>query len=314
MIEIGSVTSANTNLTAGGAAPIDHSFSPYVGGGSSADTGTSVMSFGDFLDMVNPLQHIPVVSSVYRAATGDSINPVSRISGDALYGGVLGLASAGLSALGAIGDEAVAAANDGQSASMMMASLFGGGSEDTSGVQLASDAVVPAEAVAAQSVPEAAPQVALLQTPATQSPILEIPTFAPPASPVTASVVPDVLASPVVPTPTPVLASSEGAVGAGTQGMPLDRSKAAYGGGIDSTMMERAQQNQTLALALAGGARALQSQHDLRNNRFAVQAGTSASGTVASPMETLQAMKGVNQYQSAGQSLPVAGSSVNITN
>ncbi|CAO3415951.1 hypothetical protein [Azospirillum endophyticum] len=48
------------------------------------------MSFWDFLDIINPLQHIPIVSTVYREITGDTIQPSMRIMGDMLYGGVIG--------------------------------------------------------------------------------------------------------------------------------------------------------------------------------------------------------------------------------
>lgn len=48
--------------------------------------------FGDLLDMVNPLQHIPVVGTVYRAVTGDTIRPVAQIIGGGLFGGVAGAA------------------------------------------------------------------------------------------------------------------------------------------------------------------------------------------------------------------------------
>ena len=51
-------------------------------------------SLGDLLDVVNPLQHIPVVSTVYRALTGDTIRPEMRIAGGALFGGVVGMALA----------------------------------------------------------------------------------------------------------------------------------------------------------------------------------------------------------------------------
>lgn len=47
------------------------------------------------LDVINPLQHIPVISSIYRHITGDEISPMARIAGGALYGGGLG-AAAGL--------------------------------------------------------------------------------------------------------------------------------------------------------------------------------------------------------------------------
>lgn len=50
-------------------------------------------SFGDFLDIVNPLQHLPVVGTLYRAVTGDQIKTPEKLVGDALYGGVWGLVS-----------------------------------------------------------------------------------------------------------------------------------------------------------------------------------------------------------------------------
>lgn len=48
-------------------------------------------SFGDFIDIINPLQHIPVIGTIYRAMTGDTVSqPASQILGDALYGGPIG--------------------------------------------------------------------------------------------------------------------------------------------------------------------------------------------------------------------------------
>jgi hypothetical protein len=37
------------------------------------DTGTVDMDFWDFVDIVNPLQHIPVVNTIYRELTGDTV-------------------------------------------------------------------------------------------------------------------------------------------------------------------------------------------------------------------------------------------------
>jgi hypothetical protein len=48
-------------------------------------------SFADLLDIVNPLQHIPVVSTLYRSITGDRMGTPEKIAGDTLYGGVIGL-------------------------------------------------------------------------------------------------------------------------------------------------------------------------------------------------------------------------------
>lgn len=47
-------------------------------------------SFADFIDMINPLQHIPVVSSIYREMTGDTISPAMKVAGGGLFGGPLG--------------------------------------------------------------------------------------------------------------------------------------------------------------------------------------------------------------------------------
>lgn len=46
--------------------------------------------FFDFLDIVNPLQHIPLVSILYQHVTGDTIKPPANILGGALFGGPLG--------------------------------------------------------------------------------------------------------------------------------------------------------------------------------------------------------------------------------
>jgi len=47
-------------------------------------------SFWDILDAINPLQHIPVISTIYRKITGDEMGYASRIAGDTLYGGLFG--------------------------------------------------------------------------------------------------------------------------------------------------------------------------------------------------------------------------------
>lgn len=49
------------------------------------------LTFGDLLDIINPLQHIPVVGTLYRALSGDEISGFARVAGDFLFGGPLGL-------------------------------------------------------------------------------------------------------------------------------------------------------------------------------------------------------------------------------
>lgn len=46
--------------------------------------------FYDVLDVVNPLQHIPLVSTLYRGITGDEIKPAAKIIGGSIYGGPVG--------------------------------------------------------------------------------------------------------------------------------------------------------------------------------------------------------------------------------
>jgi hypothetical protein len=55
--------------------------------------------FHDILDVINPLQHLPIVNAIYRSETKDEIGAVPRVLGSILYGGgpigaVIGVASA----------------------------------------------------------------------------------------------------------------------------------------------------------------------------------------------------------------------------
>ena len=64
-------------------------------------------SFSDVLDVLNPLQHIPIVNTIYRHLTGDTEGAVADVAGGTLYGGVIGLALAtiGLSVEDATGED-----------------------------------------------------------------------------------------------------------------------------------------------------------------------------------------------------------------
>ncbi len=57
---------------------------------SAPTNGLLDVSFSDLLDIVNPLQHLPVISTLYRAITGDKIGTPEKIAGDTLYGGLYG--------------------------------------------------------------------------------------------------------------------------------------------------------------------------------------------------------------------------------
>ena len=64
---------------------LDEKFKPF---------GDDGLTFADIIDIINPLQHIPIISSIYRKFTGDTIDPASRIAGSSLYGGPIGAAVA----------------------------------------------------------------------------------------------------------------------------------------------------------------------------------------------------------------------------
>jgi len=68
-----------------------------------ADTATSSglwekssFSFWDIIDAINPLQHIPIISTIYRKITGDEMGYAPRIAGDTLYSGIFGSLISGL--------------------------------------------------------------------------------------------------------------------------------------------------------------------------------------------------------------------------
>ncbi len=52
------------------------------------------LSFWDFLDLINPLQHIPVVNTIYRDLTGDTIKTPIQLIGSTIVGGPIGFATA----------------------------------------------------------------------------------------------------------------------------------------------------------------------------------------------------------------------------
>ena len=56
--------------------------------------GDDGFSFGDLIDLINPLQHLPIVSTIYRTITNDQIAPGPRMAGGAIFGGPLGFVSA----------------------------------------------------------------------------------------------------------------------------------------------------------------------------------------------------------------------------
>ncbi len=82
------------------ATPTEVALSPHPESGSNAERSANVTMFGengfdfsDLIDVVNPLQHVPVISTMYRENTGDEIGAVPRVAGATLFFGPIGLAS-----------------------------------------------------------------------------------------------------------------------------------------------------------------------------------------------------------------------------
>ena len=76
-------------------------FVPVVAGDTAANKG-NVHAFAegneptvwDLIDFINPLQHIPVINTIYREMTGDKIGALPQIVGGTILGGPIGAISA----------------------------------------------------------------------------------------------------------------------------------------------------------------------------------------------------------------------------
>ncbi|OAN50297.1 hypothetical protein A6A04_02545 [Paramagnetospirillum marisnigri] len=126
-------------------------------------------SFWDFLDVINPLQHIPLVNDLYREATGDKIGVGARLAGGALFGGPIGLIG---SALNAVLEEAT-----GHDAGGHLIALF----KDDSPTKDAPTTAIAAAPTDAKTKPEAPQQLA--QATETTKPGVTAKTVTPEAAP-----------------------------------------------------------------------------------------------------------------------------------
>lgn len=136
--------------------------------------GADGFGFDDLLDVVNPLQHIPVVSSLYRWITGDEIAPAASVAGGALFGGPLGAA-------GAMAGIAVAEATGRDLGEHALALMFG--DEDAGATPPVTDlAGAPAGISPTDPAPPAAP-AAFLPLPAADRPAPQLAGVAPAVQP-----------------------------------------------------------------------------------------------------------------------------------
>lgn len=113
-------------------------------------------SFADLVDTLNPLQHIPVVAQIYRHLTGDTLSPLARVAGGALYGGPIGLVAS-------VVDAAIASETGNDLGGHMIAALTGDEPETAVVAAAAPTAATPTAA-------HAAPRPAAPKTTATAVP------------------------------------------------------------------------------------------------------------------------------------------------
>ncbi len=118
---------AEINPTAVNWTNLDSPVSPAVSAAASnvaaSFWGEDGFSFGDILDLINPLQHLPIIGTLYRAATDDEISTGSNILGGALFGGVIG---AGVAVVNSIIEETTGGEIDDH-----ITAMFGAGEPST---------------------------------------------------------------------------------------------------------------------------------------------------------------------------------------
>jgi hypothetical protein len=132
--EVAAKASAERALDPDGAAP-----APTVKAKPFTLWEKETFAFRDFIDILNPLQHIPIVATVYRNLTDDKIGVAPRVIGGALWGRIGGFVGGVVNAVmdwftgKDVGDHVYAA-------------LFGNPKEPVSGTMVAraADGVSPA--------------------------------------------------------------------------------------------------------------------------------------------------------------------------
>jgi len=123
-------------------------------GRAHPDDPVQELTFDDVLDIINPLQHLPVISTIYRELTGDKIKPAMQIMGDLGYGGPSGFVLSCLQVLfGQISGDDLGG--------HVMAFLDGRDSANVAAAPKAAEAPAQVAAADISSGPVAAPEVAV---------------------------------------------------------------------------------------------------------------------------------------------------------
>ncbi len=215
---------------------------------SASETQDLSMSFSDLLDTLNPLEHIPALSNIYRAVSGDNISATAKIAGDTLYGAILGPISAAISGAGSALDS-VFESITGKSGTAYALALFTG--DEPPEQQVADASPTPSS-----SVP------ALTETPALQ--------------PASGTKTEDIVlasadAAPALSPSLPAKIGSPASIPAsgGAKNFALDHNNPKYNGSLNPAMVEQAQQTQALAIAMLQGKQNIYFDKNLRTAHLA---------------------------------------------
>jgi hypothetical protein len=96
-------------------------------------------SFHDLLEIINPLQHLPIIGTLYRAITGEHIGKFEKVAGDTLYGGLWGA----ISSVADLAFEAVTGKDFGDT----VLSLLTGHHDGKASVTVAQNNIIPSASV-----------------------------------------------------------------------------------------------------------------------------------------------------------------------
>jgi hypothetical protein len=209
-----------------------YSYAPDPGGAGPAAATSHAwkdgsFSFHDVIDTLNPLQHLPLISTLYRWVTGDEPGNVASIVGDTLYGGPIGLATGLLTAAfkaetGKDPGEMLASAITGEDDGQL---LSGTATAQTAAPATAAAASAPAAPATAAATPPAA--TAAATSTAASATAVQVPVISA-AQPVVASGAAPHPFLPLFRSPPPVAAAAESSSATGASEQTFLAQSAAY--------------------------------------------------------------------------------------
>jgi hypothetical protein len=117
-------------------------------------TASSEPGFHTLLSELNPLQYLPVVGTIYRAVTGDTISETARVAGSLVVSGLLGGPVGVVTNLATYAAEKITGIDPEAIGSEILASLGIGGGHDAAPSALVAAKPAPAPVAMAEASPQ----------------------------------------------------------------------------------------------------------------------------------------------------------------